>query len=151
MNIDELKDTAPGVLDKLPVEILANLQRQAEAHLADASQMVAILHSVLTRRYAAGINTTGTTHRQDGDFYIKVTVPKTVAWDHARLADAMATIRDEWEGDPAEYVEVKLSVQERKYDAWPAAIRDLFTPARTVKAGKPKFEITLRDADREAA
>lgn len=149
MQLEELADASPGVLDKLPVAVLANLQEEADAHLAAAQQMQAILHGVLTRRYAAGLNTTGTTHRQDGDFDIKVTVPKTVAWDQDRLSDAISTIREEWEGDPAEYVETKLSVQERKYDAWPAAIRDLFTPARTVKPGKPKFEIAQRD--REAA
>ena len=50
----------------------------------------------------------------------------------ARLADAIATIRDEWEGDPAEYVETKLSVSETKFNAWPSAVHDLFAPARTV-------------------
>lgn len=149
MNIDELADASPGVLDKLPVSLLKTLQEEADAHLAAAQQMQAILHGVLTRRYAAGLNATGITHRQDGDFDIKITVPKTVAWDQDRIADAMATIRDEWEGNPAEYVETKLSVQERKFDAWPSAIRDLFAPARTVKPGKPKFEIAQRD--REAA
>lgn len=151
MTYDELAGASPGVLDKLPIAVLANLQAEADRHLASAQQMQAILHGVLTRRYATGINGTGTTHRADGDFDIKVTVPKTVAWDQERLASAMATIRDEWEGDPAEYVETKLSVQERKFDAWPAPIRDLFTPARTVKPGKPKFEIALRDAEKEAA
>jgi hypothetical protein len=149
MTLEGLSDADPGILDKLPIAVLANLQAEADAHLAAAQQMQAILHGVMTRRYAAGLNGTGTHHRHDGDFDVKVTVPKTVAWDQDRLANAIATIRDEWASDPAEFVETKLSVQERKYDAWPSAIRDLFTPARTVKAGKPKFEIVLRD--REAA
>lgn len=149
ITLDELPDTSPGVLDKLPVAVLANLMEQAEAFLASATQMNAVLHGALARRYAAGLNDTGTHHRIDGDFDIKVTVPKTVAWDQKRLADAIATIRDEWGSDPAEYVDTKLSVSETRYNAWPAEIRDLFTPARTVKAGKPKFEIALRD--REAA
>ncbi|WP_310533171.1 hypothetical protein [Novosphingobium sp.] len=151
MTIDELADASPGVLDKLPIAVLANLQNEADRHLASAQQMQAILHGVLVRRYAAGLNDTGTHHRTDGDFDIKVTVPKTVSWDQPRLASAIATIRDEWEGDPAEYVETKLSIMERKFDAWPAPIRDLFAPARTVKAGKPKIEIALRDEKREAA
>jgi hypothetical protein len=151
ITLEGLAYASPGDLDKLSIAVLANMQNEADHHLASAQQLQAILHGVLTRRYAAGLNDTGTHHRTDGDFDIKVTVPKTVSWDQPRLASAMATIRDEWEGDPAEYVETKMSVMERKFDAWPAPIRDLFAPARTVKAGKPKIEITLRDENREAA
>ena len=28
-----------------------------------------------------------------------------------------------------------------KYNAWPPAIRDLFAPARTLKTGKPTFQL----------
>lgn len=148
MTIKDLIDQPPGVLDALPVEVLANLNRQAEAHFAAASRMIAVLHGVMTRRYAAGLNDTGTHHRHDGGYEIKVTVPKSVAWDQDELAHAVETIRS-WGEDPADYVDTKLSVSEAKYKAWPPAIRDLFAPARTVKAGKPKFEIG--EAKREAA
>lgn len=148
MELEDLTKQPPGVLDALPIQVLANLQEQAEAHLADASQMVAILHGVFTRRYAAGLNDTGTHHRTDGGYEIKITVPKNVAWDQAKLVGAIETIKG-WEEDPAEYVDTKLTVSETKYKAWPNAIRDLFTPARTVKPGKPKFEIAR--AAKEAA
>lgn len=148
MTLDDLADASPGVLDALPAEILANLQAQAEAHLADASQMVAILHGVFCRRYAAGLNTIGTHRRIDGGYEIKVTVPKSVAWNQEQLAKAVETIRG-WGENPADYVETKLSVSETRYKAWPPAIRDLFTPARTVKPGKPKFDFA--PAKQEAA
>lgn len=148
MTLEDIKEQPPGVLDALPIDILANLQEQAEAHLADASQMVAILHGVFTRRYAQGLNSTGTHHRQDGEFDIKITVPKRVEWDQAEIAKAVETIRG-WGEDPAEYVDTKITVSERKFDAWPSVVRDLFEPARTVKAGKPKFEIGA--AKQEAA
>ena len=148
VTLDSLTEQPPGVLDNLPIDVLANLKEQADTHLASASQMVAVLHGVFARRYAAGINGPGTTHRQDGGFDIKVTVPKRVDWDQGELASAVETIKG-WGEDPAEYVDTKISVAERKYDAWPAAIRDLFEPARTVKAGKPKFDVTL--AKQEAA
>lgn len=140
MKLEDLTEQPPGVLDKLPIDVLAHLQEQAEAHLADASQMVAVLHGVFTRRYAEGLNSLGTSHRTDGEYDIKVTVPKRVDWDQAKISTAVETIR-EWGEDPAEYVETKITVAERKFEAWPAAIRDLFEPARTVKPGKPKFEI----------
>lgn len=148
MTLEELTTQPPGVLDRLPIDVLAHLKEQADAHAAAASQMVALLHGVFERRYAAGLNSTGTHHRQDGEYDIKVTVPKNVTWDQAALANAVETIKG-WGENPAEYVDSKITVQERKYDAWPSAIRDLFEPARTVKPGKPKFEVAA--AKREAA
>ena len=148
MELKDLAEQPPGTLDGLPIETLASLQEQAEAHLADASQMVAILHGVFSRRYADGLNDTGTHKRLDRDYEIKVTVPKNVAWDQDKLATAIETIKG-WGENPADYVETKLSVSESKYKAWPPAIRDLFTPARTVRGGKPKFEVA--PAKRRAA
>lgn len=148
LTLDSLVNQPPTVLDALPIDLLANLKAEAEAHLASASQMVAIIHGIFERRYAAGLNATGTHHRQDGEYDIKITVPKRVEWDQAKLAPAVETIKG-WGENPAEYVETKITVQERKFDAWPSAIRDLFEPARTVKTGKPQFAVAL--AKREAA
>jgi hypothetical protein len=148
MTLDSLVNQPPTVLDALPIDLLANLKAEADAHLASASQMVAIIHGIFERRYAAGINAPGTSHRQDGEYDIKVTLPKRVDWSQPALAAAVETIKG-WGEDPAEYVDTKISVSERKYDAWPSAIRDLFEPARTVKTGKPQFAVAL--AKREAA
>ena len=148
MTLEELLLEPPARLDTLPISLLANLQTQAQSHLAQASQIVAILHGVFSRRYAAGLNTTGTHRRIDGDYEIRIEVPKNVAWDQAKLAAAIETIRG-WGENPADYVDTKLSVSETSYKAWPPAIRDLFTPARTVKPGKKKFEVAL--AQKEAA
>lgn len=149
MNYAELGGASPALLDKLPIAVLANLQSQAEAHAADAAQMLAILHSTFTRRYAQWLNDTGTHYRSDGDYSVKITVTKTVAWDQTKIAEAVEKIKG-WGEDPADYVDTKITVAERKYDAWPPAIRDLFTPARTVKAGKPKFEL-VSVSEKEAA
>lgn len=148
MTLEELLNEPPARLDTLPISLLASLQTQAQSHLAQASQIVAILHGVFSRRYAAGLNTTGTHRRIDGDYEIRIEVPKNVAWDQAKLAAAIETIRG-WGENPADYVDTKLSVSETSYKAWPPAIRDLFTPARTVKPGKKKFEVAL--AQKEAA
>lgn len=140
MTLEDLPDQPPAALDALPVEVLARLQAQAQTRLASASQMVAILHGVMKRRYAQGLNVTGTHRRVDGDYEIRIEVPKNISWDQGKLARAIETIRI-WGENPADYVETKLSVSETSYKAWPPAIRDLFTPARTVKPGKTKFEI----------
>ena len=148
MTLEDIKEQSPSVLDALPIEILANLQTQAEAHLADASQMVAILHGVFTRRYAAGLNDTGTHHRSDGGYDITINVPKRVEYDNKVLANAIDIIKG-WGENPDDYVETKISVSESKYKAWPPAIRNLFEAGRTVKSGKPTFKIA--PAKQEAA
>ena len=151
ITLDNLTEQPPGTLDQLPIETLARLKSAAEEHAASASQMLAILHGVFERRYADRLNSTGTTHREDGGYDIKITVPKRVDWNQQRVAEAVATV-ESWGEDPTEYVDMKITVAERKYDAWPSAIRDLFEPARTVKAGKPKFEVSeLSTDEREAA
>lgn len=148
ITLDNLTEQPPGTLDQLPIEALARLHAAAEDHARAASQMLAILHGVFERRYADGLNSTGTTHRQDGEYDIKITVPKRVDWNQQRMAEAVSTV-ESWGEDPAEYVDMKITVSERKFDAWPSAIRDLFEPARTVKAGKAKFEVSA--AKKEAA
>lgn len=150
MELMELKEQPPGVLDRLPVEVLANLQEQAEAHAAEAGQMLAILHGVFERRYAAGINGTGTHHRYDGDIEIKIELPKRIDWDQLELAKAVETIKS-WDENPADYIDTKISVKEAAYANWPPKIRDLFTPARTVKTSKAKFSFKPVGAKREAA
>ncbi|MES2782986.1 MAG: hypothetical protein V4657_09335 [Pseudomonadota bacterium] len=145
MTLDDIKEQPPGVLDALPIAVLANLQTQAEAHLADASQMVAILHSTFVRRYADGLNGFGTTTRTDGDFEIKINVPKNVAWDQVKIAEAVETIKG-WGENPDQYVDTKITVSETKYKAWPDSISQLFEPARTEKAGKPTFKIMEKES-----
>lgn len=148
MDIFEMKEAPPTVLQALPVEVLMHLQEAANAHLADASKMVAVLHETLVQRYARGINKLGTSHALDGNVDVTVTIPKRVKWDQDQLSHAVETIKG-WGENPAHYVDIEIKVAERKYDAWPPAIRDLFTPARTVEPGKPKIE--LAPAKQEAA
>ena len=45
--------------------------------------------------------------------------------------------------DPHAYVDVSLKVPERKFTAWPPAIRSAFESARTVRTGKPTFRLVL--------
>jgi hypothetical protein len=150
MDIFDMTEAAPAVLDALPVETLMHLQAEAERHAASAAQILAVLHSTLCRRYAEGLNDTGTHNRSERGIDIKITIPKNVNWDQEQLAKAMETIKG-WGENPADYVDVKLSVSETKFKAWPPAIRDLFAPARTVKPGKAKFEFAAAGAQQEAA
>lgn len=141
----KLPDMSPAELAALPVEVLHSLQEQAEAKTKEAARIAAVLHSTLVDRYARGINAPGTSNAEDGAFEVKVTIPKNVEWDQAKLRDAREKIRSEWGEDPTEYIDEKLSVSETKYMSWPNAIRSLFEPARTEKMGKAKIAISKKE------
>lgn len=82
----------------------------------------------------------GTTHVIDGELDISVEIDKTVKWDQAQLPaiwDRIAASGD----DPRQYIEVKYSVSETKYKAWPDTLKQPFSTARTVTPGKPKIAV----------
>lgn len=83
---------------------------------------------------------TGAISFEDGGFKITQTVPKKVEWDQTRLAEVHAKIKAAGD-DPSQYINLKYSVAERKYDAWPDAIKAQFLPARTLNTGKPTVKI----------
>ena len=67
-------------------------------------------------------------------------LPKRVDWDQEQLAAMVERIRAAGD-DPAQYVDVTYKVPERKYAAWPEAIRKGFEPARTVRPGALKVQL----------
>ncbi|MGB3690919.1 MAG: hypothetical protein WBA02_16645 [Jannaschia helgolandensis] len=71
-------------------------------------------------------------------------LPKRIDWDQALLSQITENIASAGE-DPAEFIETKLSVSERKYGALPESWRKGFEPARTVRTGKPKFRLVLNE------
>ena len=66
----------------------------------------------------------------------------------ARAAQDKDTGTVRFEDNPADYVKVKLEVSERAYEAWPAKLRELFTPARTVETGRPSYDLIPPDQGR---
>ena len=47
-----------------------------------------------------------------------------------------------------DYLEITFSVPERRYSAWPPAMRDGFAAARTLRTGRPTFCLTLNEEDK---
>ena len=85
---------------------------------------------------------TGTTHLTDGDLAITVEIKKSVSWDQDELAAIAQRIASNGD-DPAEYIDVKYSVSERKFAAWPETLRRPFEAARTLKPAKPAFRLAI--------
>ena len=151
---DDLLSLSTAEIAELPVELKAILQREIDERQKQIKSIktrfdAAMVHCYATRasemRQAAGKDT-GTIRFDDGDFTIVADLPKRVDWDQDHLASMVERIRAAGD-DPGEYVDVVIKVPERKYAAWPQAIRDGFEPARTVRPGTLKIEIVPQGGD----
>ena len=139
-------DLSAQVIRDLRLENVAALQRfisDAKSELGTLSNM---LQTGLEMRYGEQAKTqllaqgkdTGTTHIQDAGFDITVEIGKDVKWEPKGLTELVAKI-EATGSDPREYVEIKYSVSEAKFKAWPQTLRAPFEALRTVTPKAPKF------------
>jgi hypothetical protein len=139
-----------GEIAALPAAVLALLQDEAEDAAKSARSLADWLNGAIALRYGdrasaarrAEGKDTGTVRIEDDEVTIIADLPKRVEWDQGRLGQMVDRIRAAGD-DPREYVETTFKVSERKYGAWPAAIREGFEAARTVRPGKPTFRLQL--------
>ena len=150
---NDMLNMPAGELAQMPVEQLAELQGELAHASKQLKAATARFNAALEVRYGtiaaderrARGKDTGTVRLQDGDFTIVADLPKRVEWDQPQLAAMVGRIRAAGD-DPAQYVDVTIRVPERKYAAWPQAIRQGFEPARTVKTGTLKVSIEPNEA-----
>ena len=140
----------------LPAATLARFQVEVEKRREDVKRLDDKLDAALDYRYgprarqvrAAEAKDTGTVRFDDNGFTVVAELPKRVKWDQQRLKELVDLISSGWGEDPADYVKIKFEVSERAYEAWPARLKELFTPARTVETGKPSYELLPSDGRR---
>ena len=151
--VDELPTHSVAEIAALPIELLAILQAEIDERLVrtkaaktrfDAALVIRYASRAAEERQAAGKDT-GTIRFHEGDFIIVAELPKRVDWDQCRLAAMVERIRTAGD-DPAEYVEISFKVSERKYAAWPEAIRQGFETARTVRTGQLGIQLIADEA-----
>lgn len=85
---------------------------------------------------------TGTIHFDDHGVRVTADIPKKPVWDQKKLSEIAERITANGD-DPTEYLDITYKVAERKYTAWPENLREVFAPARTLKTGKPTFQLIL--------
>ncbi len=138
-------------LATLPTDQLALLLEAVTENRADAVRLADKVNEALGLRFAEiaaqmrrvkGLDT-GTVTFDDDGHEVKADLPKAVVWDSEVLAEIEARIAREGE-DPAEYIHTKRTVRESAWRAWPAGIKAVFAPARTVRVGKPSYAITKK-------
>ena len=147
-SVDDMLNMPTGDLAQMPVELLAVLQAELDHAAKQLKVATARLGAALEVRYATRAaearracgKDTGTVRLADGDYTVVADLPKRVDWDQEALAQIARNIADSGE-DPAEFIDTKLTVSERKYGALPEAWRKGFEPARTVKVGALKVTL----------
>lgn len=145
----QMREMDAEQVSHLPTDHLAMLLDETAALKADAAKLADKLSDALGLKFgshAAALRKaegkdTGRVSFDDADHIVRADLPKKVTWDQAGLTKAMLVIRDEWKEKPSDYMQVELKVAEAKYNAWPPAIRELFTDARTLSTGKLSFVI----------
>ncbi|MFN3375327.1 MAG: hypothetical protein ACK40S_02090 [Burkholderiaceae bacterium] len=149
-------DLSAQAIRDLPLENVAALLRFISEAKSELATLTSLTQAGLELRYGeqakaqllAQGKDTGTTHIQDAGFDITVEIGKDVKWDVAGVADLVARIEAAG-GDPREYVEIKYSVSEAKFKAWPQTLRAPFEALRTVTPKAPKFVLRRMDTTGE--
>ncbi|EDP61741.1 hypothetical protein BAL199_00520 [alpha proteobacterium BAL199] len=153
-SLDDIRAMPVGEIAKLPAEHLALLQEEADAALDAAKRLKEWLEGAIALRYADAATAkrraegkdTGLIRFEDGAVAVAADLPKKIEWDQSLLAALVERIRACGE-NPTDYVDIGFKVPERKYTAWPAAIRETFAAARTVRTAKPTFRLTIKSED----
>jgi len=147
-SVNDMLNMPTGDLAQMPVGLLASLQAELVHATKQLKSATARFSTALDVRYATRAadarracgKDTGTARLADGDYTVVADLPKRVDWDQETLAAMVARIRAAGD-DPAQYVDITIKVPERKYTAWPDAIREGFEPARTVRTGTLKVTL----------
>ena len=153
LSVNDMLNMPTGELAQMPIELLAGLQAELTHATTQLKAATVRFSTALDVRYAtraaearrACAKDTGTVRLADGDYTVVADLPKRVDWDQAKLAQIAANIADSGE-NPAEFIDTKLTVSERKYGALPEVWRKGFEPARTVKVGTLKVSLMKGDA-----
>jgi len=153
LSVNDMLNMPTGELSQMPVELLAGLQAELTHATTQLKAATVRFSTALDVRYAtraaearrACAKDTGTVRLVDGDYTVVADLPKRVDWDQEKLAQIAQNIAESGE-DPAEFIDTKLTVSERKYGALPDAWRKGFEPARTVKVGTLKVSLMKGDA-----
>ncbi len=150
--LDSIRMLPIGEIAALPAEHLALLQEDAVAALEASKKAKDWIDGAIALRFADHVQAlrreagkdTGTVRFEQDGVTVVADLPKRVDWDQALIAGVVERIRAAGD-DPTQYVDIAIKVPERKYTAWPESIRTAFAPARTVRAGKPSFVLTLKE------
>lgn len=155
-SMEDILTMTPSDLNALPVDHLLLIQQEIVEQAAKLKGAITIYEGILNKKYSDSIDEA---YKAKNDSYgkatfndkelncyvISVETPKSVAWNDDILKDVENVLQNDWKESPEEYITYTRKVPEATYNAWPNAIKKLFTPARSVKAGKRKISIKFQE------
>jgi hypothetical protein len=147
---DLLTMSAPEMVD-LPVDQLLLIQQEIAAAADQLKNIKTLFEFTLETKYKESIDVA---YEKKGDEYgaadfrddfavLKINTPKKVDWDKDILALAEVIIRNDWDGDPDEYMTISRNVTEKSWGVFSTPVKELFKAGRTVEAGKRTIKIEV--------
>lgn len=133
---------------------LMQVQKEVAEHYKQAKALKDWVDGAIAMKYTeraqayrrqAGKDT-GTVHFEDAGVRISANLPKRPVWDQPKLAEIADRLRDSDE-NPNDFMQISYKFPERRYNDWTESLRQLFEPARTIKTGKPTFELSIPNTE----
>ncbi len=148
ITLEEARLLSVGEMNGLSAEDLAQLQSAAGDLFRQAKDLKDWIDGAIALKYDARAKAlraqlgkdTGTVHFDDDGVRITADLPKKPVWDQKKLSEIAERITASGD-DPTEYLDITYKIAERKYTAWPEHLREVFAPARTLRTGKPAFQL----------
>ena len=145
-----LNELSVGQLASLPHHQLHEVDTNLDQLIAWAKKARTKVDAALEQRYGeqarkellADGRDVGSIHLTDGPLRIKFELPKRVSWDQKQLSAIAERIVAGGER-VQDYMDIDFSVSESRFNNWPPALKEQFASARTVKTGKPSFQLAL--------
>lgn len=149
MKLIQLKqnfDTLMTEKSQLTINAMAKIQPEVDRLNGELKKLQAEIE-VTVNRFVSDARRkadkmTGVINVEADGVKIKHSQAKSISWDQIILEGIADDIRAAGD-DPSEYMNTVLSIEERKYSAWPKIIQKKFLPARTERPGKPSYQITI--------
>ncbi len=148
ITLEEARLLSVAEMTGLSTEDLAQLQSAAGDLFRQARDFKDWIDGAIALKYDAQAKAlraqlgkdTGTVHFDDDGVRVTADLPKKPVWDQKKLTEIAERINASGD-DPTEYLDITYKVAERKYTAWPEHLREVFAPARTLRTGKPAFQL----------
>ncbi len=152
INLEQARLLSVAEITGLSAQDLMQLQSAVAEVLRQARDLKEWIDGAIALKYDAQAKAlraqlgkdTGTIHFDDQGVRVTADLPKKPVWDQKKLSEIAERITANGD-DPTEYLDITYKVAERKYTAWPENLREVFAPARTLKTGKPTFQLILNE------
>ncbi len=145
LTVEMLDEASPAEVAALGAASLAALVDMLDEDKRRLDARRSVLEAGMHERWSVPPADFGTHRFDDGEYVVKVELPKRVDWNAEELIAACHKLEDMGE-NPHEFVTFKPSVSETKFKAVPERFRHILAKARTVKPGKLKISFQRVEA-----